>query len=54
MVVEHAGNQFSLTREGSSSILMDVHSVLQNETLALFTISFSCQGRVDSVLKGHN
>ena len=53
LVVEHAGNEFGSTHGGGSGILMDVHSVLQNETLALFTISFSCPDRVDNVLKGH-
>ena len=54
VVVEHAGDQFGSTRRGVSGILMDVHSVLRDETLALFTSSFSRRDRLDNVLKGHN
>ena len=53
LVVEHAADQFCSTRGGSSGILVDVHSVLRDATLALPTTSFSRRDRVDNVLKGH-
>ena len=54
VVFKHASNQFGSTRGGGSGILMDAHSVLRDETLALFTISFSRRDRVDNLLKGHS
>ena len=49
MVVEYAGDQFGSTRGGGSGILVDVYLVLRNETVALFTISFSRRDRVDNL-----
>ena len=52
VVVEYAGDQFGPTRGGGSGILVDVYSVLRDETVALFTISFSRRDRVDNLLTG--
>ena len=53
-VIEHTGDQFGSTRGGGSGILMDVHSVLRDETAGFLTTSFSRRHRVDNVLKGHS
>ena len=53
-VVEHTGDQFGSTRGCGSGILMDVHSVLRDETTGFLTTSFSRRDRVDNVLRGHS
>ena len=52
LVVEHASHKFGSTRGGGSGILMDVYSILRDETLALITHQFLPWGSSGQPVEG--